>query len=153
MNHQSLFYYANGFRQLHTNFTHKNNQSPHKFILMLAVVALYEKSSLHTEKVVLNDELKQEFERQWALWVQNSHHKMNFGMPLYHMKSEPFWRFHLKPDSESEFENKHRMKTFSSLCEVVEYVELDADLVALFKQPATCQILKDVLLARLFEIL
>ena len=37
MNHQSLFYYANGFRQLHTNFTRQNNQSPQKFILMLGL--------------------------------------------------------------------------------------------------------------------
>lgn len=149
----TLLNYATQFRQLHTNYTHKNNQSPHKFVLLLAIIRLYEQEDLQAERIYLTENIRRAFEREWHLWVRNPHHKMRFGLPVYHMKSEPFWRFVLLPENEEQFENKSLMRTFSNLQEIVDYVEIDAELVALFRQPETRELLKDVLLARLFEIL
>lgn len=74
-------------------------------------------------------------------------------MPLYHMKTEPFWHFHIKPDMADMFEQKNRMKTLSSLRQTVSGVELDLPLAQLLLQPETRLVLQDVLLARLFGIL
>lgn len=148
-----VFHYAAQFRQLRTNYTHQHNQSPHKFIFLLSIIRLYEEGVLQNPQIALTDSLRMAFEREWALWVRNPHHQMNVGLPLYHMKSETFWRFEVLPENAVAFANKNRMKTFSSLQQVVEYAEIDAKLAHLFRQPETRQLLKDVLLARLFEIM
>ena len=74
-------------------------------------------------------------------------------MPLYHMRTEPFWYFCVKPGMEDAFEQKNRMKALSSLRQTVSGVELDLSLARLLLQPETRLVLQDVLLARLFEIL
>ena len=85
--------------------------------------------------------------------MANAYHQENFGMPLYHMKTEPFWYFCVKPDMEDAFEQKNRMKALSSLRQTVSGVEIDAPLARLLRQAETRAVLQDVLLAQLFEIL
>lgn len=153
----ALLKYAEQFRSLHTNFTQANNRAPHKFIILYSLCLLYESGSLHTEKIDFSDTLLEEwkaiFRQQWRRWVANAYHQENFGMPLYHMKFEPFWHFHIKPDMADIFEQKNRMKTLSSLRQTVSGVELDLSLARLLLQPETRAVLQDVLLAQLFEIL
>ena len=97
-----LLKYAEQFQGLHTSFTYAQNQSPHKFILLYSLCLLYASGSLRTEQIKFSDELLIEwqmvFRKQWQLWVANDYHQEKFGMPLYHMKTEPFWHFHIKPD-------------------------------------------------------
>ena len=91
----ALLKYAEQFRSLHTSFTQANNRAPHKFILLYSLCLLYESGSLHTEKIDFSDTLLEEwqaiFRQQWQRWVANAYHQENFGMPLYHMRTEPFW--------------------------------------------------------------
>ena len=152
-----LLKYAEQFQGLHTSFTYAQNQSPHKFILLYSLCLLYASGSLRTEQIKFSDELLIEwqmvFRKQWQLWVANDYHQEKFGMPLYHMKTEPSWHFHIKPDMADMFEQKNRMKTLSSLRQTVSGVELDLSLARLLLQPETRLVLQDVLLARLFEIL
>lgn len=152
MNNELLEYYATQFRGLHTHYTHQHNQSPHKFILLLSIIKLYENTILHDNKIYLTDDLKMAFEREWSRWVKNPHHKMNVGLPLYYMKSETFWHFHVPDDKMVEFTNKHRMKTFSSLQQVVDYVEIDNELYLLFRQPESRRFLQDALISCLRRI-
>lgn len=153
----ALLKYAEQFRRLHTSFTQANNQAPHKFILLCSLCLLYESGSLHAEQIdftgALLDEWQEIFGWQWRLWVANEYHRENFGMPLYHMKAEPFWRFCVKPGMEDVFEQKNRMKVLSSLRQAVFGVEIDVPLARLLRQAETRAVLQDVLLARLFEIL
>ncbi|MDO4878772.1 MAG: hypothetical protein Q3966_05685 [Neisseria sp.] len=153
----ALLEYAEQFRRLHTSFTQANNRAPHKFILLYSLCLLYESGSLFAEKIdftdALLDEWQEIFGRQWRLWVANEYHRENFGMPIYHMKTEPFWRFRVKLGMEDMFEQKNRMKTLSGLRQTVSGVEIDAPLARLLRQAETRKILQDVLLARLFEIL
>ena len=74
-------------------------------------------------------------------------------MPLYHMRTEPFLYFCVKPGMEDAFEQKNRMKALSSLRQTVSGVEIDALLARLLRQAETRVVLQDVLLAQLFEIL
>ncbi len=116
----ALLKYAEQFRRLHTSFTQANNQAPHKFILLCSLCLLYESGSLHAEQIdftgALLDEWQEIFGWQWRLWVANEYHRENFGMPLYHMKTEPFWHFCVKPGMEDVFEQKNRMKVFYPAC-------------------------------------
>jgi hypothetical protein len=152
-----LLKYVEQFRGLHTSFTYAQNHSPHKFILLYSLCLLYASGSLKTEQINFSDELLIEwqmvFRRQWQRWVANDYHQEKFGMPLYHMKFEPFWHFRVKPDMEDMFEQKNRMKALSSLRQAVSGVELDLPLSCLLRQEETRQVLQDVLLARLFKIL
>ena len=108
----ALLKYAEQFRSLHTSFTQANNRAPHKFILLYSLCLLYESGSLHTEKIDFSDTLLEEwqaiFRQQWQRWVANAYHQENFGMPLYHMRTEPFWYFCVKPGMEDAFEQKNR---------------------------------------------
>ena len=153
----ALLKYAEQFRSLHTSFTQANNRAPHKFILLYSLCLLYESGSLHTEKIDFSDTLLEEwqaiFRRQWRRWVANAYHQENFGMPLYHMKTEPFWYFCVKLGMEDAFEQKNRMKALSGLRQTVSGVEIDTPLARLLRQSETRAVLQDVLLAQLFEIL
>ena len=153
----ALLKYAEQFRSLHTSFTQANNRAPHKFILLYSLCLLYESGSLHTEKIDFSDTLLEEwqaiFRQQWRRWVANAYHQENFGMPLYHMRTEPFWYFCVKPGMEDAFEQKNRMKALSSLRQSVSGVEIDKPLARLLQQAETWAVLQDVLLAQLFEIL
>ena len=153
----ALLKYAEQFRSLHTSFTQANNRAPHEFILVYSLCLLYESGSLHTEKIDFSDMLLEEwqaiFRQQWQRWVANAYHQENFGMPLYHMRTEPFCYFCVKPGMEDAFEQKNRMKALSSLRRTVSGVEIDALLARLLRQAETRVVLQDVLLAQLFEIL
>lgn len=144
--------YADYFRALRTNYTHEHNQSPHKFIVLLSLIRLYDSGSLKSEKIQFSDELlstwQNVFQQEWIKWVKNPYHKMNFAMPLYYLRSVPFWRFYLQDGAEDKFG-----KSLKNLRESVDYILLDTELAALFRQPETRELLKDVLLAKLFEIL
>ena len=112
----ALLKYAEQFRSLHTSFTQANNRAPHKFILLYSLCLLYESGSLHTEKIDFSDTLLEEwqaiFRQQWQRWVANAYHQENFGMPLYHMRTEPFWYFCVKPGMEDAFEQKKTHEGF-----------------------------------------
>ena len=109
------------------------------------------------KKIDFSDTLLEEwqaiFRQQWRLWVANAYHQENFGMPLCHMRTEPFWYFCVKPGMEDAFEQKNRMKALSSLRQSVSGVEIDKPLARLLWQAETRAVLQGVLLAQLFEIL
>ncbi|MGN6983372.1 hypothetical protein ACTHS3_18685, partial [Neisseria sp. P0009.S007] len=71
----------------------------------------------------------------------------------YHMRTEPFWYFCVKPGMEDAFEQKKRLKALSSLRQTVSGGEIDALLERLLRQAETRVVLPDVLLAQLCEIL
>lgn len=85
--------------------------------------------------------------------MANAYHQENFGMPLYHMKTEPFWYVCVKPGMEDAFEQKNRMKALSNLRQTVSGVEIDTPLARLLRQAETRAVLQEILLAQLFEIL
>ena len=68
-------------------------------------------------------------------------------MPLYHMRTEPFWYFCVNPGMEDVFEQKNHMKALFSLCRSVSGVEIDTPLARLLQQAETRAVLQDVLLA------
>lgn len=149
----NLLNYAAQFRGLHTHYTQQHNQAPHKFLVLLTVIELWSRNPFQSSKIFLNDDLKQIFEQQWQLWVRKSHYRPNIAMPIYHLQYETFWRIHIAAGAEQDFANKNIMKTWRNLQKAVDFVEIDEQLAQLFRQPETRQLLKDVLLARLFEIL
>lgn len=147
-----LLRYAAMFRALHTNVRYEHNRSPHKFILLYSLCVLYDKGSLKTARLVLDDDLldawQAEFRENWAKWVRNEYHQRKFVTPFYYMRSEPFWRIKLRENAAKEFGLALRR-----IRESVEYVEIDDALAVLLRQPETNRLLRDVLLGQLFEIL
>ena len=147
-----VLHYAAMFRALHTSITREHNRAPHKFILLYSLCALYDKGSLKTARLVLDDDLldawQAEFRENWAKWVHNAYHQRKFVTPFYYMRSEPFWRIKLRENAAEEFGLALRR-----IRESVEYVEIDDALAALLRQPETNRLLRDVLLGQLFEIL
>ena len=144
--------YAAMFRALHTSITREHNRAPHKFILLYSLCALYDKGSLKTARLALDDDLldawQAEFRENWAKWVHKEYHQRKFVTPFYYMRSEPFWRIKLRENAAEEFGLALRR-----IRESVEYVEIDDALAALLRQPETNRLLRDVLLGQLFEIL
>ena len=151
MNLTTLLNYAEQLRCLRTSYTRKNRQAPHKFILFLSLMVLYDLDYLKDYHIEFSDEIlkiwQKQFHHEWAKWVRSEHFQPNFAQPLYYSRNETFWRFHLKNETATQLG-----KSLKNLREAVDFIELDNELAALFKQPETRQILREVLLARLFEI-
>ena len=145
--------YVAMFRALHTNVRHEHNRSPHKFILLYSMCVLYDKGSLKTARIALDDGLlnawRAEFWENWARWVQNEHHQCKFATPFYHMRSEPVLACEVAAKKRAE-SLELRLRRIR---ENVEYVEIDDALAVLLRQPETNRLLRDVLLGQLFEIL
>ena len=66
--------------------------APHKIILMLAVLRLYDDSKQQNKTVIqLSSTLKSYFDTCWDTYVKSSTWIKDISMPWVHMKSEPFW--------------------------------------------------------------
>lgn len=66
--------------------------APHKLILMLAIMKLYESPKQYkTVLVKLTPELIELFNHYWREYVNSPIWIMDINMPWTHMKSEPFW--------------------------------------------------------------
>lgn len=66
--------------------------APHKIVLLLAVLRLYEDSKQQNKTVIqLSGTLKSYFDTYWDTYVKSSIWIKDISMPWVHMKSEPFW--------------------------------------------------------------
>jgi hypothetical protein len=85
-----------------------NGAAPHQPLLLLAVIALYDKDPQRSNMVVLDDELERIFESSFSIVVVPQH-PTSVVMPFIALRNEQFW--HLKKRrAEAEIEGRIRSR-------------------------------------------
>lgn len=129
----------------------KNGGAPHKPILLLSIINLFERNIIDSNKIHITPELVSFFKSNWSSLVTTSHYS-NFALPFYHMKSEPFWDLVPNLNCDKWVASKSSMRTFSNLKTAINHALIDIELYQLLIKPISREILKKELLNQYFSV-
>ncbi|MHC2990182.1 restriction endonuclease [Pontibacter sp. HJ8] len=144
VNPSALNTYLKKFTKLRQGVT-KYGKAPHKPVLLLAFIELFEKGELTENRVLISPELVALFKESFALLVRTAH-KSDFFLPFYHLSGEGFWTVQTKLGSPLQV----YIGNFSKLNEVVAFGCFSEELYTLLLHTETRNILKTALLDRYF---
>lgn len=125
-------YYLTCFRSLNTNKS-GGRIAPHKPILLISLMDLYESGLLIGSKIELDETLQRTFGDNWARYVGDSDiFRPHIATPFWHMRNEPFWELVSKSGiSENEISSPYSVNVLKSNF----YAQLDQDLAKLMQNP------------------
>jgi putative restriction endonuclease len=144
---KDLPYYIHCFTHLKRDA--KNGGAPHKPILLLSVIKLFESGLYTNNQIFVLPELVASFKANWSRLVITNHFPI-FAMPFYHLSSEPFWKLIPNAGCEKWIESKSSMRSFGNLTTAVNYALIDKELSDLLLIPENRDILKIALLDKYF---
>lgn len=141
--------YVEVFQNLRTNNKY-GRKSPHKAVMMLTVIELYEQNVLSENEIHYDDTLKSMFLKVWnrVLPEEPLFHPEAY-LPFWYLQSDSFW--HIVPvrgkeDILSLMRDSKIKPSEAKLEDCVRYAELDEDLYFLMTLPSGRSSLKRVLL-------
>lgn len=141
--------YIEAIKNLKTN-NKWGRKSPHKAVLMLTVIELYEKNILMSNEIRYDETLKSTFLKIWNLVLPNEplFHPEAY-LPFWYLQSDNFW--HIVPirgkeDILSLMRDTNIKPSEAKLIDSVKYAELDEDLYFLMTLPSGRSSLKRALL-------
>ncbi|RNI32254.1 restriction endonuclease [Rufibacter immobilis] len=141
---ESLKKYLHKFTHLRQGVT-KFGPAPHKPVLLLSLIELFEKDVLTENRICITPELVGTFKENFALLVTTAHNP-DFFLPFYHLSGEGFWFVKTWPGK--EFNSV--IKNFNTLNSLVEHAFFSEDLFALLLSTQSRNILKTAILNRYF---
>jgi len=144
---ENLPYYIHCFTHLKRDA--KNGGAPHKPILLLSIIRLFEKGIFTDNQIHILPELVASFKSNWSKLVMTNHHPI-FAMPFYHMSSEPFWKLIANVGCEKWIESKSSMRSLGNLTTAVNFALIENELAELLIQPESRDVLKISILDRYF---
>tara|TARA_R110002049_G_scaffold7173_11_gene42598 strand:- start:1225 stop:2184 length:960 start_codon:yes stop_codon:yes gene_type:complete len=139
--------YIHQFTTLRRDY--KNGGAPHKPVLLLSIIQLFEKEIYNSNEIRLLPELVAVFKSTWNQLVTTEHYS-NFSMPFYHLSSANFWTLIPNEGCEVWINSKTSMRSFNNLKIAVNYALIDKELAILLKDGSTRDILKVCLLEKYF---
>jgi putative restriction endonuclease len=124
--------------------------APHKPVLLLAFIDLFEKDILTQNMVYVDADLVGAFLENWELLVDTPH-SADFTQPFYYLQSDqfngqPFWFLKPKPGCQI---NAH-ISSAKTLAQVVDYGYFAPEVVLLLANPQSRDLIKTVLLDTYF---
>lgn len=141
--------YIEAVKNLKTN-NKWGRKSPHKAVLMLTVIELYEKNILMDNEIRYDETLKSTFLKMWNMVLPNEplFHPEAY-LPFWYLQSDNFW--HIVPirgkeDILSLMRDTNIKPSEAKLIDSVKYAELDEDLYFLMTLPSGRSTLKRALL-------
>jgi putative restriction endonuclease len=144
---RDITYYLYKFERLRRD--RKNGGAPHKPILLLSIIDLFEQGLFQNQEIEIIPELVARFRTNWSGLVQSNHHPI-FAMPFYHMNSEPFWILMPNAGCEKWINSKSSMRSLRNLKIAVNYARLDNELALLLLKKESRNILRQALLNKYF---
>ena len=141
--------YSRLFGKLKRAYQHGG--APHKPILLLAILKSVESKVITSNRIYITPELIMNFRELWSKLVTTKH-QMNFALPFFHMRSEPFWNLVTKPGTFISLTSSHSIKSLGSLNESIQYAELDAELLRLLKDPVMNAVFTKHILQQYFDV-
>lgn len=142
--------YIEAFANLRTN-NKWGRKSPHKAVLMLTVIEMFEKNILSENKIYYDDQLKSMFINVWNKVMPNeSFFHPDAYLPFWYLQNDNFW--HIVPlpgkdDILSLMRDNDIKPSETKLYDSVSYAELDDDLYFLMTISSGRSSLKRVLLS------
>ncbi len=141
--------YIDAFKNLKTSYK-SSKKSPHKAILLLSIIEMYEKNVLSTNMIPYDDTLKGYFQKVWKKVLNDDTiFHVDISSPFWYMESEPFWHivpYRGKEDILKLLRDVNVKPSETKLKDCVNYVELDEDLFFLMTLPSGRSSLKRALL-------
>ena len=141
--------YVEVFQNLRTNNKY-GRKSPHKAVLMLTVIELYEQNVLSDNEIYYDDTLQSIFKKVWnrVLPEEPLFHSEAY-VPFWCLESDSFW--HIVPNRGKEdilslMRDTNIKPSEAKLNDCVKYAELDEDLYFLMTLPSGRSSLKRALL-------
>lgn len=141
--------YIEAVKNLKTN-NKWGRKSPHKAILLLAVIELYEKNILMDNEIRYDETLKSTFLEMWNMTLPNeSLFHPDVYLPFWYLQSDNFWHivpYRGKEDILTLMRDTNIKPSEAKIVDSVKYVELDEDLYFLMTLPSGRSTLKRTLL-------
>lgn len=141
--------YVEAFQNLKTNYKY-NRKSPHKAVLLLAIIDMFESCTLTDNMIKYDDALKSAFLKTWNMVLPNeaTFHSEAY-LPFWFMQNEGFW--HIVPLRGKEeilgiLRDPNVKPSESILNNCINYAELDEDLYFLMTLQSGRSTLKRTLL-------
>lgn len=144
---KDLAYYIHCFTTLRRD--NKNGGAPHKPILLLSVISLFNQGIFTNSEIRILPELVSIFKTYWNRLVITNHHQI-FALPFYHMRSEPFWNLIPNFGCEKWIESKGSMRSFKNLTAAVNLAIIDKELTSILLTQEGRDVLKIAILEKYF---
>ncbi|MGF1571083.1 MAG: HNH endonuclease [Nodosilinea sp.] len=144
---KDLPYYAKKFANLRVD--RARGTAPHKPILLLTVLDLFEKGYLARNEIYLSPELTANFLKFWHQFVSSDHHS-NIALPFFHLTGDKFWHLMPNPGFEAAIQVRVKIRTLPALRSAVKYAYLDGELFALLQNPQSRTELTTILIQAWF---
>ncbi len=144
---KDLAYYIYCFTSLKRD--NKNGGAPHKPILLLSILQLYDKGIFSGSEIFIIPELVSAFKTNWSKFVITNHHSI-FALPFYHMSPESFWKLIPNFGCEKWVNSKSSMRNFGNLTTAVHSAVIDMELSTLLLKQENREILRIAILSKYF---
>jgi putative restriction endonuclease len=147
--------YARRFARLRTDKnrfrwpTTKSNRAPHKPLLLISVLDLFEQGVVESNLIELTPDLGELFSQYWAKVLPFDRYG-NIVLPFFHLRSEGFWHLLPKPGKEEALSTTSQMRSLSQLREMVIGARLDEPLYQLLCLHEPRDLLRSVLIQTYF---
>lgn len=125
-----LVFYAKKFAGLRVD--RSKGIAPHKPILVLSIINLFERDLITRNQIYLSPELVVTFLKYWHQLGSNSHNG-DIAMPFFHLTGDGFWHLKAKPGYESVLSSKVKLRNVRALREFIQYAYLDDELFKLLR--------------------
>ena len=145
--------YARRFARLRTNRNRKvwsgvtAHQAPHKPLLLLCVLDLFDSGEISSNLVEITDDLAELFGRYWERVLPFGHLR-NLALPFFHLRGDGFW--HLLPKHENARLGS-QIAYMSRLREEIFGARLDEELYDLVRSKENRDRLRSVLIETYFS--
>lgn len=129
---KNLAYYCNKFspksssNKIGLGVSRSAGVAPNKPILLLSVIEMISTGQIEQNKVPLSPELIATFLRLWG--QLESVRKPDIGLPFFHLITDGFWHYQMKPGFESLINSKVKVRNVNAIRQTVEYAYLDGEL-------------------------
>ncbi len=147
--------YARRFAALRTDKsrsrwpTTASNRAPHKPLLLLCVLDLFEQGEAKSNLIELTPDLGEMFARYWTK-VLPFDRRGNLALPFFHLRGDGFWHLVPKRGKEEVLSSVTQIRSWSRLEETVCGARLDEALYRLLFVPESRNFLRSVLVETYF---
>ncbi|CAK2057529.1 putative restriction endonuclease [Vibrio crassostreae] len=139
----ALEYYLDRFQNLKMNNT-GGKKSPHKVCMLLAVMDLIQAGHISTNKICLNQALKERFTHHFDNLAQGAD-KNTPENPFFHLRSEGFWHLCFNDGYDNTSTSRYSTKA-------VSHAYIDEELFSYMKSYIVSNELKDALVSNLSDL-
>ncbi|HMS39113.1 MAG TPA: HNH endonuclease [Pyrinomonadaceae bacterium] len=142
-----LSYYLNKIERLRIDRSH-GKPAPHKPILLLAIIDLFEQGAIRTNKIEPSPQIVESFLKFWHLISLD---KPRIFLPFFHLKSDKFWHLHAKAGSEQLLSVTKQLNSMAQLASVVAFASLDENLFLLLHRADTREVIRQKIIEVYFS--